>query len=235
MWTPELSQELLDAAHGKLPPKKKDRPNTVRVFKNNFLENYLAKAHWSTPGIWFGPLIAYGLYRGFHTFSAGKTLGLFAIGWLVWSLSEYLLHRYLFHTLKYGPGREQNYLVHAYHHDFPDDPYRLVMVPLGSWPLGVVWSAAYYFILGPQYCWPVLAGTAVGYVLYDWIHFYTHHARPTWGPGKWMRRYHLQHHHGLEDTRYGVSSPLWDYIFGTYMPPKSAANDAAEASSGASH
>jgi sterol desaturase/sphingolipid hydroxylase (fatty acid hydroxylase superfamily) len=226
----DLTDDLVNAAHGKWPgiepgAKRKDRPTTIRVFKNAFLENYLAKAHWVTPGIWFGPLVFYGLYRGFTGGHAGvlSTLGLFVLGLLIWTLAEYLLHRYVFHVLEYGPGKEWNYLVHAYHHDFPDDRYRLVMVPLGSWPLAAIWAAVYYFVFGPAYFWPVLAGTALGYISYDWVHYYTHHAKPKTALGKWLRRYHLQHHHDDDHSRYGVSSPLWDYVFGTYKPLKRAA------------
>jgi sterol desaturase/sphingolipid hydroxylase (fatty acid hydroxylase superfamily) len=226
----ELTEELTLAAHGKHPglepgARRKDRPDTIPVFKNRILENWFAKAHWITPGLWFGPLVGYGLFRGVtnpHTGVLGG-VGLFLLGVLLWTLAEYLLHRFLFHTLPFGPGQERNYLVHQYHHDFPDDRYRLVMVPLGSWPLAAIWATVYYFVFGAQNFWPIMGGTAAGYVAYDWIHYYTHHARPKGGIGKWLRRYHLQHHHDDDHSRYGVSSPLWDFVFRTYKPLKSAA------------
>lgn len=225
----ELTEECRNAALGKWPgiepgSKRKDRPTSIPVFKNPFVEKYLARAHWVTPGIWFGPLVIYGLYRGFTGVRTGVlgTVGLYLCGILIWTLAEYVLHRFVFHTLPITPKTVRNYLVHQYHHDFPDDRYRLVMVPMGSWPLGALWGTAYYFLFGPSYFWPILAGSATGYIAYDWIHYYTHHARPRTALGKWLRSYHLQHHHDDPLSRFGVSSPLWDFVFGTYKPLKKA-------------
>lgn len=218
-----FTEELIETALGRNPPsKRKDRPKTIAVFKNSFLENYLARAHWVTPGVWFLPIAAYGMYRGLTNPHYGwpVALGLFALGWLIWSLVEYCLHRFLFHSLVPTEEHPERYLAHAYHHDFPDDPWRLVMVPLGSWPLGVIFAVVFRLAFGAEYWLPAYAGAAVGYVGYDWIHYYTHHARPTGGLGRWMRMYHLQHHFDHSPTRYGVSSPLWDFVFGTYRSAK---------------
>jgi sterol desaturase/sphingolipid hydroxylase (fatty acid hydroxylase superfamily) len=226
----EYSQECVDAAHGKWPgvepgAKRKDRPRSITIFKNAFVENYLAKAHWVTPGLWFGPLMVYGIYRGLTDASIGaaRTAGLFLAGLLIWTLVEYLLHRFLFHMhARNDDEKLRAFLIHGYHHDFPDDEMRLVMPPMVSWPLAVGWSLAYY-LLFKQYWAPMIAGSAFGYVSYDWIHYYTHHGRPTGGVGKWLRKYHMKHHFKDGDAWYGVSSPLWDFVFGTYRSKKEAA------------
>lgn len=218
-----FTDELIDTALGRNPPdKRKDRPKTINVFKNEFIEKYLARAHWVTPGLWFLPIAAWGLYTGFTNpaLSALTVVGLFFGGWLFWSLLEYVLHRFVFHSLTPTEDHPENYLVHTYHHDFPDDATRLVMVPIGSWPLGVLFAAAFRLLLGGTLWFPAFAGACVGYVAYDWVHYYTHHARPAGGIGRWMRMYHLQHHFDHSPTRYGVSSPLWDVVFGTYKPAK---------------
>jgi sterol desaturase/sphingolipid hydroxylase (fatty acid hydroxylase superfamily) len=218
-----FTQELIDTAVGRLPPdKRKPRPKTIDVFKNPILEKYLARAHWVTPGLWFLPIAAWGLYTGFTNplLSTLTVVGLFFGGWLFWSLLEYVLHRFLFHSLTPTDEHPENYLVHSYHHDFPDDATRLVMVPIGSWPLGVIFATVFRLALGPTFWFPAFAGACVGYVAYDWVHYYTHHAKPTSGIGRWMRMYHLQHHFDHSPARYGVSSPLWDIVFGTYKPAK---------------
>ncbi len=214
-----FTSELVDMALGRVAPEqRKAMPKSISVFKNTFLEHYLARAHWVTPGLWFLPIAAYGMYSGFTNpnLSALAVIGLFFAGWLFWSLVEYLLHRFLFHSLTPTEEHPERYLVHGYHHDFPDDSSRLVMVPLGSWPLGVLFAIAFRVVLGADLWLPTYAGAAVGYVAYDWIHYYTHHARPQGGIGRWIRMYHLQHHHDPAPSRYGVSSPLWDFVFGTY-------------------
>ncbi|MCA9606168.1 MAG: sterol desaturase family protein, partial [Myxococcales bacterium] len=108
------------------------------------------------------------------------------------------------------------------HHDFPNDPMRLVLPPIGIWPVAVVvgavyWAAFTYSGFG-DYFWVVFGGTALGYIAYDWLHYYTHHFNPKGGPGKWLKRYHMLHHFDSPHHRFGITSPLWDLVFGTYMP-----------------
>ncbi len=55
-----------------------------------------------------------------------------------------------------------------------------------------------------------------GYLAYDWTHYYTHHFRPRRGLGKWLRTYHLRHHYHDPNAYFGISSPLWDLLFGTF-------------------
>ena len=58
------------------------------------------------------------------------------------------------------------------------------------------------------------AGLMTGYVAYEFIHLAAH-AR--WrGPGlAFLNRYHQIHHHVDWYTAYGVTTPLWDWVFGT--------------------
>lgn len=229
-----LTQDCVDAAHGRFPgvetgSKKKDRPIAIRVFKNSALEIF-GKAHWVTPIIWFGPLITFGLYRGFTSpWTTGwRTVALFLAGWLIWTLLEYVLHRFLFHLEAKGPAdKVRVFLMHGYHHDFPDDPMHLVAPPMMSWGPAIIVATIFYFAFGAHYWLPIMAGTAAGYVAYDWIHYYTHHGRPTWALGKFLRRYHMKHHFKDGDAWYGVSSPLWDYVLGTQK--SKLESDSAEA------
>ena len=61
-----------------------------------------------------------------------------------------------------------------------------------------------------------MAGMVGGYVWYDLTHYYLHHAAPKTAFGKWLRRYHLVHHFQTPEVRYGITTPLWDHVFGTY-------------------
>jgi sterol desaturase/sphingolipid hydroxylase (fatty acid hydroxylase superfamily) len=219
----ELTQECLDAAEGKLPGpvvgpdgKKGKPPLRIQVFKNTFIEKWFAQAHWVTPGIWFGGFVFYGLYRGFldHGF---LVIPLFLGGMLITTLIEYGLHRVIFHREGHDQKtRLDHFLLHGYHHEFPNDPMRLVLPPIGIWPVAFVLGVIWYFAFG-AYWLPVYGGTAAGYIAYDWTHFYTHHANPKSGPGKWIKRYHMLHHHDSPNHRYGITSPLWDFVFGTFL------------------
>lgn len=61
----------------------------------------------------------------------------------------------------------------------------------------------------------IFAGFLVGYVVYDTTHYATHHWKMQSPVGRFLREYHLRHHYRDDDLGYGVSSPLWDYVFGT--------------------
>jgi sterol desaturase/sphingolipid hydroxylase (fatty acid hydroxylase superfamily) len=108
--------------------------------------------------------------------------------------------------------------VHGYHHVFPDDKNRLVAPPLMSWPLAGIFAVATHGMLPANGWLSAYAGLTVGYLAYDYIHYYTHHFRPKRGPGRWLRAYHMLHHFDDRRSRFGVSSPLWDVVFRTYQP-----------------
>ena len=222
----QFTQECLDAAEGKLPEpvvgadgKKGKPPLRIQVFENEFLEKWFAQAHPITPGIWFGGFVAYGLYRGFVDFG-WLGLPIFFGGVMITTLIEYCLHRFLFHKEAHNQKeRLDHFILHGYHHEFPNDPMRLVLPPIGIWPVAALIGIAFYFLFGP-YFWTVYGGTAAGYIAYDWTHYYTHHARPKSGLGKWIQRYHMLHHHDSPNHRYGITTPLWDLVFGTWLGTK---------------
>jgi sterol desaturase/sphingolipid hydroxylase (fatty acid hydroxylase superfamily) len=58
-----------------------------------------------------------------------------------------------------------------------------------------------------------MGGLLIGYLCYDLGHFAWHHARCRRGPARFLKRYHLAHHFQDQDSRYGVSQPLWDVVF----------------------
>lgn len=221
------TRECLEAAEGKIPRDANGRrPIGIAVFESPFMEHVLGRAHPVTPVLWFGPIIAYGVHRGATSDALGPlgTLGLYLAGWLVWTLTEYILHRWVFHMAVRKPeDRLRAFLMHGYHHEFPSDPTRLVAPPMMSWPLGLAIWTIFYYTTGSDAAWALFAGTSTGYIAYDWIHYYTHHFKPGNPVGRWLRAYHLLHHHDAVPGRYGVSTPLWDFVFGTYFPLKKAA------------
>jgi sterol desaturase/sphingolipid hydroxylase (fatty acid hydroxylase superfamily) len=189
------------------------------MFENDFLEKF-SRIHPITPFVFWGPLVLASLYwSGAHYGVAYGTCALlFVAGWLIWSLSEYFLHRYVFHWMKDSPrGRRIHFLLHGVHHDFPNDRDRLVMPLLTSVPLGVLYYLALIAAFGAQHGHAVFAGFAVGYLMYDGTHFALHHFKQTSRIGKWLKRHHMLHHHADHSGGFGVSTPLWDYVFRT-MP-----------------
>ena len=222
LYTPKLIQtvDTWSAVLGSPDPQNRSERDGIRVFKNGFIEHVFSKAHPISPIVWTGPIIAWGLWQGFsRPGGAAFTAAVFLAGVLAWTLLEYLLHRFIFHWQPPGPeGRVWSFMVHGYHHEFPNDKMRLVAPPLMLIFFAVI-VGGIYFLLLKSWWLQVFAGTCLGYVAYDWIHYYTHHFNPKRGIGSWLRRYHLKHHYKDGKMRYGISTPLWDFVFGTYASP----------------
>jgi len=85
---------------------------------------------------------------------------------------------------------------------------------LVSVPIGIVTFALFYSVFGVNYS-AAYAGIVFGYVSYDSIHYATHHFHLKGRVGKFLKSYHLRHHYSDDHSAYGVSNPLWDYVFGT--------------------
>lgn len=194
-----------------------NRNETVRMFDSDFLESF-SHIHPATPVVVFAPIIGVLFYLAFavNELSFWSVAGLFLVGIFLWTFIEYTLHRFAFH---YEPksdwGKRFHFIMHGVHHDYPNDATRLVMTPTVSLPLSGFFYGLYWLIFGFEYANAMFAGTAFGYVCYDTIHYATHHFKLNHGIGKWLRQYHMRHHFQDEETKYGVSSPLWDYVFGT--------------------
>jgi len=198
--------------------ESRSTPGGIRVFHNGVLEAALTKAHPVSPILWTGPFIAYGIWTGLHRGEPGLTAALAATGIVMWSLLEYVLHRFVFHATS---GKKMwRFMIHGYHHEFPNDKMRLVAPPFMLITYGVIVGVLYSIIFREHWS-QLFAGTALGYVAYDWTHYYTHHFKPKRGIGRWLQRYHLKHHFQAHDMRYGISNPVWDVVFRTFRSPNS--------------
>ncbi|HWY11137.1 MAG TPA: sterol desaturase family protein [Bacteroidia bacterium] len=190
---------------------------STRMFKSNFLELF-SKIHFVTPLILFVPVVTFFIYKSIFVFHLGivSILLLIAAGIFVWSLTEYLMHRFLFH---YHPtssfGKRLHFVFHGVHHDYPNDAKRLVMAPAVSIPLAFLYYYLFRFLIGEQFVAPFFSGFVSGYLFYDMTHYAIHHL--SFKNGLWMRikKHHMIHHYKDDDHGYGVSSKFWDIIFRT--------------------
>lgn len=189
---------------------------SVRMFKSDFMESF-SHVHPMTPLVLYLPLIVYFLYAALwhNRLSIFLTIALFFVGVLVWSLLEYIIHRRIFHhEPKSRIGKRLHYIVHGVHHDYPNDAKRLVMPPAVSIPLAIVFYLLFFALCG-RFAPAIAAGFAAGYVCYDSIHYAIHHFPMKSGLLNLLKQHHLRHHFQDDHAGYGVSSPLWDYIFRT--------------------
>jgi sterol desaturase/sphingolipid hydroxylase (fatty acid hydroxylase superfamily) len=138
---------------------------------------------------------------------------LVTLAFAMWSLSEYLLHRFVMHELK-GKGMASR--EHLRHHAQADSVleswyYAWAGVLVVGTGLGALASA----VLGPiGIC--LGAGWVAAYGTYDWVHWRAHRRPVANGYEAWLRRHHFHHHFGHPMMNHGVTSPVWDMVFGTY-------------------
>jgi sterol desaturase/sphingolipid hydroxylase (fatty acid hydroxylase superfamily) len=141
---------------------------------------------------------------------------LFLVGFVSWTLIEYLLHRFVFH---FHPttelGQRVHFLVHGIHHDYPNDSKRLVMPPMLSAPLASVFFVLFYALFGFYFGLDLFAGMITGYLIYDMMHYALHHISLDNPMFKDLKEHHMIHHFQDPEHGFGVSSKMWDYIFRT--------------------
>ena len=185
------------------------------MFESDLLDR-LSRVHPAVPVILFGPAIAVLFALGQAGTPALEVLGLLLGGYLFWTLTEYWMHRLVFHfEPEEGLGARLHWMMHGVHHDHPNDPLRLVMPPSVSVPLATAFVALFVLVLGTPMGWTFGAGFLSGYLAYDMTHYYVHHRRPRTRLGRLLRELHMRHHF-QDDTRgFGVSVPFWDWVFGT--------------------
>jgi len=201
------------------PHPKLDRPRrgSPVMFTIPWVDKYFSRVRpWHVVAIW-GPFTIYMLARAGQSIGLPAIAGFGALGVFFWTLLEYLLHRFVFH-FRPDPRselqRDASWLIHGIHHDYPWDRDRLVMPPTVTALIAVAVWLAFRWLGGAEHAF--FAGLVGGYIWYDLTHYYLHHAAPTTAMGKWLRRYHLVHHFQTPDVRYGITTPLWDFVFRTY-------------------
>ena len=199
-------------------PKNK---GTKQLFNNPILER-LSRTHVSVPLAIFSVYAVSLLYWSTtHTsLSFWATVGMFIIGFLAFTWVEYIVHRYVFHMPTYTRWREKfQYTVHGVHHEFPKDKDRLAMPPLLSITIATILLLLFRLVMG-DLVFSFLPGFLSGYSFYLSVHYMVHVYQPPKNYLKVLWINHSVHHYKHGEYIFGVSSPLWDYIYGTMKESK---------------
>lgn len=187
------------------------------MFENKIL-NRLTQTHIATPIIiFFVYAVCLLVYTVLKTdVSALAAVGLFFAGALAFTFAEYIVHRWVYHP-PHGASekyKEATYNMHGFHHDYPKDKKRLAMPPVLAVVISTVLLFAFELVL-QQYAFAYLAGFVVGYAMYLVVHYTVHMYPPPKNKLKLLWVNHSIHHYSENDILFGVSQPLWDYVFGT--------------------
>ncbi len=188
----------------------------AQIFRSQYLE-YFTKTH---------PVVIWGLYlpviiflpyysSNKYGFAAWMIALLFFAGIFFWTFFEYLMHRFVFHIASDNPRMQRfSYVLHGNHHEFPRDKQRLFMPPV---PSLIIASLVFLLMYAAMHTntFAFFSGFILGYLLYGSMHYAIHAWNP---PFKWMKpiwRNHQLHHYKSEDKGFGVSTHIWDWVFGT--------------------
>ena len=200
--------------------KKPSNVGSKVLFKNPILE-LLTRTHISITLVMYTVLPAVILYYGLanQKLDPWTSAILFLSGIIFFTLVEYVMHRFLFHLPASTPRRKEfARVVHGAHHEHPRDKDRISMPPLPSILLATFFFVFFYLLLG-DFTYGFLPGFYFGYCLYSGVHYMVHAYQPPRNFLKVLWVHHGIHHYKDHDNAFGVSSPLWDYVFKT-MPRK---------------
>lgn len=190
------------------------KPQRVTLFQSKQLEALTLISAKSFAILWaLGlPLIA---LAGWNTADALTGTMLVAAGLLIWIMTEYVAHRFLFHwDTEVAFGKWLVFLMHGNHHVSPNDPLRNLMPPIVSIPVGLLVGTICVALVGPAGTW-ILLGFMTGYVAYDAVHYACHQAAMRGNLGQALKRHHMRHHHIDEAGNYAITAIFLDYLFGS--------------------
>lgn len=205
--------QVIELKKNPLVPKNK---GSKQLFQNPVLER-LSRTHIAVPlTVFFVYSFALLYWSVTHTsLSAWTTIAMFGLGFVFFTWIEYIVHRWVFHMGTFTQLREKiQYTVHGVHHEFPKDKSRLAMPPLLSITISTVLLLLFRLVMG-DFTFSFLPGMLVGYAYYLSVHYMVHVYQPPKNVFKWLWINHSVHHYKHGEYIFGVSSPFWDYIYGT--------------------
>lgn len=205
--------------------KQIDSKKPIRLFTSDFLE-FFSHIHPAVVLVVYLPILGYFLALSVrHSIGSAVPAYYIPIGLIIglgaWTLTEYLLHRFVFHFKPRGPFQERvSFLFHGVHHAQPMSKTRLVMPPAVSIPLAIVFYLLFYGVVAglfgaPYWVFPLFSGFVAGYLAYDMLHYSMHHFHIKGGYLAAIRKNHMLHHGKTPNMRFGVSNTFWDLVFRT--------------------
>lgn len=191
------------------------------MFRSNWMEA-LSKVHFSIPLFIYIPTIFFFGYLAFsHHIGIAGFAGYFMLGLVVWTATEYFLHRFIFHFHPSSAwGQRIHFIFHGVHHDYPKDKMRLVMPPSASIPLAALFYYLFSLLFSQTNLFAFFPGFLLGYLMYDMMHYAMHHYNFKSGIMKRVKQHHMLHHYQDPTRGFGVSTSLWDEVMRSQFSKK---------------
>jgi sterol desaturase/sphingolipid hydroxylase (fatty acid hydroxylase superfamily) len=144
--------------------------------------------------------------------SGTEWLGTVMAGLVLWTLAEYVLHRIALHRIAYFSA------MHGQHHAAP-----LALIGTPSWisvsVLSLVILVPVWLCLGFNIADGLTVGVMLGYWWYGLVHHVIHHHANKSSPSYFneLRAWHMRHHYSPKGGNFGVTTHVWDHVFGTVI------------------
>ncbi|MEL7587040.1 MAG: sterol desaturase family protein [Prolixibacteraceae bacterium] len=199
------------------------RNDESRLFDNQMMEVLSRSNAIAVITLYYiisGAIVLYGAVESGLAFSTQVLL--FVSGLIAFTLTEYLVHRYIYHSLRLKKMESWFYIVHEIHHQRPKDKKRLTLPLIVAVLAGPLVYLIFWLFLR-NYTLFFFPGFLSGYASYLLIHYSLHTQNFKNGMFRYLWKHHAIHHFKNDQVAYGVSSPLWDLVFGT-MPSKEQRN-----------
>lgn len=141
----------------------------------------------------------------------------FVCGFLAAGLAEYTLHRVAFHNRKL-PRKIKRLISngHVFHHRYPQLAENLILPLTIVFPISLILLSSFALLFGTGYVFWFYLAVILSYFLYEFLHYTSHHFPLNLPYFKQMQAYHLSHHKSKPNSRFMITNPLWDWVFGTY-------------------
>jgi sterol desaturase/sphingolipid hydroxylase (fatty acid hydroxylase superfamily) len=134
---------------------------------------------------------------------------LFAAGMLAWTFLEYALHAWMSHRFVTFATA-----LHQVHHRDPS-----AVFAVGAWLPTAAILGLLLVGFGMTPAMIFLTGLTAGFAVYEAVHYRLHFTPAASRFEERLRTRHLAHHLAMDDQCLGVTSPLWDLMFGTEPRP----------------
>lgn len=212
-----LKNERAEPVRGALGAGR--RPSPVSIMRMSGLKPIIALST--------GMAVLYALTAAIWTGRPLEVVALVIAGLLLWTFLEYLLHRWMLHWEPERPAQRmirRCFPSHRSHHDAPSKERRNVKLQLRiTASLSLILTAFLILIGVPAIvALSVNAGVLLGYQAYEYVHVACHHLpmRNAWAAR--LKHHHAIHHHRDETVNFGVTTTVWDSVFGTMWKPEAA-------------
>lgn len=172
------------------------------------LETGEPEAHTVTPVLRPASGQVGGELSAFVYFLAGVTL---------WPALEYALHSGLgHHFLRGKTAFSREHLRHHAEKDFFAPTWKKIAAAI---PVFGVLLALLTLLSSLEKAAALTLGFALMYATYEVIHRRAHTHGPSGPYSRWVRRNHFSHHFQNPRKNHGVTTPFFDYLFGTHVDP----------------